>query len=123
MKVYIRFPFKPHYMKKICLFIIALLFIELARSQNIAVEANVGIGTTSPSAKLEIIGGLKVSDSVNIGGQVRIVSGSPAMGKVLTCDSNGVASWTWPAAPAKHFIGEDYGVVLYFMYMITVSTV
>src|ERR1017187_5645912 len=86
-------------MKKIFPLFLALLLISTARSQN------VGIGTTTPGAKLEVIGGVKVSDSINIGGQVRITSGSPALGKVLTSDVNGVGSW----ASTAHFIGESYG--------------
>ena len=47
----------------------------------------VGIGTSSPTAKLEV------------NGQVRITDGSQAAGKVLTSDSVGLATWqTLPAA-------------------------
>jgi hypothetical protein len=42
---------------------------------------NVGIGTTSPAAKLNVVG------------QVKITGGSPAAGKVLTSDATGLASW------------------------------
>ena len=42
---------------------------------------NVGIGTTNPSAKLEVAG------------QVKISGGSPAAGKVLTSDAGGLATW------------------------------
>jgi hypothetical protein len=44
-------------------------------------SGNVGVGTSSPSAKLEV------------NGQVRIVGGSPGAGKVLTSDASGLASW------------------------------
>ena len=43
---------------------------------------NVGVGTISPSAKLEVTG------------QVKISGGSPGIGKVLTSDGTGLASWT-----------------------------
>jgi len=46
---------------------------------------NVGIGTTSPTAKLEVAG------------QVKITGGSPAAGKVLTSDSGGLGTWQTPA--------------------------
>ncbi|MEE4178394.1 MAG: tail fiber domain-containing protein [Bacteroides sp.] len=45
------------------------------------VSGNTGIGTENPSAKLEV------------NGQVKITGGSPAEGKVLTSDANGLASW------------------------------
>jgi len=47
-------------------------------------SGNVGIGTVSPGAKLEI------------GGQVKITGGSPGAGKVLTSDAAGLASWATP---------------------------
>ncbi len=43
---------------------------------------NVGIGTSSPGAKLEVVG------------QVKITGGTPGAGKVLTSDAAGLASWT-----------------------------
>jgi hypothetical protein len=42
---------------------------------------NVGIGTTSPSQRLDV------------DGQIRIRGGSPGTGKLLTSDANGIASW------------------------------
>lgn len=42
---------------------------------------NVGIGTNIPTAKLDIIGKIKISD------------GTEGTGKVLTSDSTGLASW------------------------------
>ncbi len=48
---------------------------------DLVVEGNVGIGTTTPSVKLEV------------NGQVKITGGSPADGKVLISDANGLASW------------------------------
>jgi len=44
-------------------------------------DGNVGIGTTSPGAKLEIAG------------QIKITGGSPGINKVLTSDATGLASW------------------------------
>ena len=43
-----------------------------------------GIGTTTPGAKLEVAG------------QVKITGGVPGAGKVLTSDATGLASWTNP---------------------------
>ncbi|MHC4559480.1 MAG: hypothetical protein ACYTFW_17960 [Planctomycetota bacterium] len=45
---------------------------------------NVGIGTTSPDAKLHVNGLIKISN------------GSPGTGKVLTSDDTGLASWQTP---------------------------
>jgi len=42
---------------------------------------NIGIGTTNPTAKLEIAG------------QIKITGGSPGPGKVLVSDHSGLASW------------------------------
>ncbi|MBL7765905.1 MAG: hypothetical protein JNJ58_07425 [Chitinophagaceae bacterium] len=46
---------------------------------------NTGIGTSSPTAKLDV------------NGQIKISGGNPAAGKVLTSDANGLATWE-PAA-------------------------
>lgn len=45
-------------------------------------QGNVGIGTTSPTSKLEI------------NGQITITGGSPGSNKVLTSDGSGLASWS-----------------------------
>ncbi|MGQ0644512.1 MAG: hypothetical protein ACT4O3_03360, partial [Elusimicrobiota bacterium] len=42
---------------------------------------NVGIGTTTPGARL------------HVGGQIKIEGGAPAAGKILTSDADGLASW------------------------------
>jgi hypothetical protein len=47
---------------------------------------NVGIGTMSPGAKLEVAG------------QIKITGGSPGAGKVLTSDGSGLASWATSTA-------------------------
>ncbi|MBC7511001.1 MAG: hypothetical protein H7320_19985 [Ferruginibacter sp.] len=48
------------------------------------ISGNIGIGTTSPTAKLEIIGNIKIAD------------GTQGAGKILTSDVNGVGSWATP---------------------------
>jgi len=47
---------------------------------------NVGIGTTAPASALDV------------SGQIKIQGGTPGLGKVLTSDANGLASWSTPAA-------------------------
>ncbi|MBK8144442.1 MAG: tail fiber domain-containing protein [Bacteroidetes bacterium] len=56
---------------------------ELMRIQG---NGNVGIGTASPVAKLDVAG------------QIKISGGSPGAGKVLTSDAAGLATWATPAA-------------------------
>lgn len=46
---------------------------------------NMGVGTSTPSAKLDVIGNVKITD------------GTQGANKVLTSDANGVASWQAPA--------------------------
>ena len=48
---------------------------------------NVGIGTTSPAAKLDV------------NGQVKISGGTPGVGKILTSDAAGLATWETPTVP------------------------
>ncbi len=56
------------------------------RMRLVDATGNLGIGTTpSPGAKLEV------------SGQVKITGGSPGVGKVLTSDGVGLATWSSPA--------------------------
>ena len=48
------------------------------------IQGNTGIGTQTPSSKLEVAG------------QVKITGGNPGIGKVLTSDASGLASWQLP---------------------------
>ncbi len=54
-------------------------------------QGNIGIGTTSPGARLEV------------GGQIKITGGSPAVNKVLTSDATGLATWQYAVPPGGVF--------------------
>ena len=65
---------------------------ELMRLTN---DGNVGIGTSSPGAKLEV------------NGQIKITGGSPGTGKVLTSNASGLASWETPSGSGIGGSGTD----------------
>ncbi len=50
---------------------------------------NVGIGTSTPSAKLDV------------NGQIKIQGGTPGSGKILTSDASGLATWQLPGADSQ----------------------
>ena len=60
------------------------------------IAQNVGIGTTTPQAKLDV------------NGQIRMSGGSPGAGKVLTSDATGIGSWMEATmhADAANFTGN-----------------
>ena len=57
-------------------------------------SGNVGIGTASPSARLEVAG------------QVKITGGNPGAGKVLVSDGDGLASWESLSALSTNVTNE-----------------
>lgn len=63
-------------MKNIFIILFGLLILHMTYAQG-----NVGIGTTTPAAKLDIIGSIKITD------------GTQGAGKVLTSDAAGKGTW------------------------------
>lgn len=59
---------------------------------------NLGLGQSSPAAKLDINGTIKIS------------GGSPGAGKVLTSDAAGLASWQTPAVASSFNNIYEYGL-------------
>ena len=57
-------------------------------------DGNVGIGTMSPGAKLDLAGNIK------------IVDGTEGAGKVLTSDASGLASWQTSIAGTDYSVGD-----------------
>ena len=72
-------------MKKFFFLFISLLTVKMIHAQN------VGIGTSTPNAKLDVIGTIKVTD------------GTQGAGKILTSDAAGLASWQPPSTPSANF--------------------
>jgi hypothetical protein len=75
------------------------MFANLANAQMLLTlkGAYVGISQPNPEANLDVSGSFKLSD------------GSEGIGKVLTSDDLGNASWQMPGNATEHYIGESYG--------------
>jgi hypothetical protein len=62
----------------------------------IRADGNVGIGLLDPDAALHIFG------------QVKITGGTPGLGRVLTSDADGLASWAAPVIATGNTLGQSY---------------
>jgi hypothetical protein len=70
-----------------------LVFTEAGGSERMRIvgaNGNVGINTTTPTEKLDIVGSIKIAD------------GSEGAGKVLTSDATGKGTWQSPSALANY---------------------
>lgn len=80
------------------------LYLKTAGTPRLTIlisNGNVGVGTTNPSAKLDV------------SGQVKITGGTPGLGKVLTSDATGLATWQTPAAGGGSTLWTESGSDLY----------
>src|SRR6218665_914783 len=69
---------------------------SLLERMRITNTGNVGIGTSIPLDRLHIIG------------NIRMIDGNQAAGKVLTSDVNGTASWALPTSIASGTLDQAY---------------
>ncbi len=65
--------------------------------------------TSTTTGALKVAGGAGIAGNTFIGGTISIAGGSPAAGKVLTSDANGLGSWT--AIPAINLTSEVSGIL------------
>lgn len=68
-------------------------FSGLTEKMTIANNGNVGIGNSSPNAKLDVNGNVKIANGLDVTGSVKIANGTQGANKVLTSDAAGNASW------------------------------
>ncbi|MBL0043326.1 MAG: hypothetical protein IPP33_02565 [Flavobacteriales bacterium] len=92
----------------------AMVLGSIAGVNGALTTVRVGIGTTTPADRLHVVG------------NIRMVDGNQAVGRVLTSDANGTASWQVPAGsgcgllgnagtnPATNFIGTTDAQALRF---------
>ena len=80
-----------------------------------ATISNTTNSTSSSTGALIVRGGVGVANNLTVGGTIEIDGGSPALGKVLTSDANGLASWTYgsssvskPTETATILISDKY---------------
>jgi hypothetical protein len=73
--------------------------------------ANLGIGTPTPSEKLDVVGNVKASGTVT-SGAITYPNTAGTNGQVLTSNGSGTASWTTAAAAGVPYTGATQAVNL-----------
>lgn len=63
-------------------------------------SGNVGVGTASPTSKLDVSGTITSS-------QIKLTGGVPGAGKILTSDAVGLATWQNPVSGGNGWIRDD----------------
>ena len=77
----------------------------------VSTTGNVGVGTSTPSTRLEVAG------------QVKITGGGPGAGKVLTSDAAGLAAWGTVSAPTGDNLGNHVATTTLNMYNFDITSV
>ncbi|MGB9774825.1 MAG: hypothetical protein ACPL4I_12575, partial [Bacteroidota bacterium] len=73
--------------------------ITVSGTGSSSIAGSLGIGTTSPGAKLDVVGNIRIAD------------GTQGAGKVLTSDANGLGRWEdVPSAPVTSVFGRTGAV-------------
>ncbi len=83
-------------------------FSGLTEKMTIANNGNVGIGNSSPNAKLDVNGNVKIANGLDVTGSMKIVNGTQGANKVLTSDAAGNASWQTQVASYENL--ERFGL-------------
>ncbi len=65
-----------------------------------------GIGTSSPTAKLDVVGKVRAT-SLDVNGLVKLVPNSSTAGQVLTSDASGNATWGTVTIPGSSYPGNS----------------
>ena len=74
--------------------------------------SNTATSTSTTTGALVVRGGVGVAGNLTVGGTLEIDGGSPAAGKVLTSDANGLASWSYGVGSTVVTSTTTYAITL-----------